>query len=553
MDRNNNMIIDIVHWGQTYVEDKGKDNDLKQRIIDAASNIEKLHVPIAIDSIKRAINEGMEEAILYDPTRDIHRVYELKEITKEEYESNPVKKAYEKYAGAIKFRVGGLDIACILSVITETKTMPSYEKAVDKALKIAEKHIKTICKETKCDAKIAAYLTYMLISRTCSMAYDVYHRAKFDELNNYIKINSEKEIELLKLTSQSTNNAEKEEYQKKIDELDKQLEEKGKQYRSNIYQVNELDKLTADIISRLFPSDSVPKEKVLFSIPKTKYPDSFIIPKDKISNKLFEGALTIGTVNRIATEGKKSKKELTAKVSIGFDELKGITISRDLNSYDREIHDAIVSLYVDGGNEYITPLMIYRTMTGNPKAKITPKQFQAISDSVIKCSVTRIRIDAKDEATAYGMDRLIYEGNLIYTKKIEGEHKGETNEWIYIMERPVLFDYAESKGQIDRANIKLLNTPVSKNEETIILQGYLLRRIRTMQKSKVSRNILYETIYKQLNIEAATAGALRKKQTKVRHTVKEILDYWMKEKEIKNYKENLGKNNAIISLSILLN
>lgn len=294
-------------------------------------------------------------------------------------------------------------------------------------------------------------------------------------------------------------------------------------------------------------------EKERFSIPKTKYPNKFISPKDKVSNKLFDGALTIGGINHIATEGSKSKKELTAKVSIDFDELKGVTISRDLNSYDREVHDAIASLYVDGGNEYITPLMIYRTMTGNPRAdlKQNSKQQQAISESVTKCSVTRIRIDAKDEAKAYNMDKLIYEGNLIYTKKIEGIHKGEINEWIYVMERPVLFDYAESKGQIDRADINLLNTPINKNEENIILQGYLLRRIRTMKHSKLSKNILYETVYKQLNIEAASPGALRKKQTKIRNTVKDILDYWIKEKEIKGYKENKGKNNAIVSLTIL--
>jgi hypothetical protein len=290
----------------------------------------------------------------------------------------------------------------------------------------------------------------------------------------------------------------------------------------------------------------------LLLIPKTKYPNKFISPKDKVSNKLFDGALTIGRVNHIATEGSKSKKELTAKVSIDFDELKGVTISRDLNSYDREVHDAIVSLYVDGGNDYITPLMIYRTMTGNQKAKLYAKQQQAINESVTKCSFAKIRIDAEEEAKAYNMDKLIYEGNLIYTEKIIGIHKGETGEWIHILRKPVLFDYAETKGQIDRADINLLNTPINKNEENIILQGYLLRRIRTMKHSKLSKNILYETIYKQLNVEAASPGALRKKQSKVRDTAKEILSYWKEVGEIKGYKENKGKNNSIVSLTILL-
>lgn len=298
-------------------------------------------------------------------------------------------------------------------------------------------------------------------------------------------------------------------------------------------------------------NDIPQEEKELFLIPKTKFPKKFVIPKDKVSNELFKGSLVAGELSYIATENRNSKKELTAKVSIDFDELKGVTISKNLNSYDREVHDAIVSLYVDGGNEYITPLMIYRTMTGNQKAKLYAKQQQAINESVTKCSFAKIRIDAEEEAKAYNMDKLIYEGNLIYTEKIIGTHKGVAGEWIHILRKPVLFDYAETKGQIDRADISLLNTPINKNEENIILQGYLLRRIRTMKHSKLSRNILYETIYKQLNIEAASPGALRKKQSKVRDTVKDILSYWKEVGEIKEYKENKGKNNAIVSITIL--
>ncbi|HWO77755.1 MAG TPA: hypothetical protein VNM69_17955 [Bacillus sp. (in: firmicutes)] len=317
-----------------------------------------------------------------------------------------------------------------------------------------------------------------------------------------------------------------------------------------------LEKAISDIeideklLDNLINSEDIPKK--LFSIPPTKFPNNLVIPKDKVSNKLFEGKLIKGEWNQIATEGKASKKELTAVVAIDFDELKEIEVSRTLTAYDREVHDAIVSLYVDGENEYITPLMIYRTMTGNPRVdlKANSKQYQAIIESIEKCSDTKIKIDAQNEAKAFNLDKLIYEGRLINSEKITGIHKGKVNEWIHILRKPVLYDYADGKGQIDRPDISLLNTPVNKNEETIILQGYLLRRIRTMKHSKMSRNILYETIYKQLNVQAASASALRKKQTKIRNTVKEILDYWIKEKEIKGYKENKGKNNAIVSLTI---
>lgn len=292
----------------------------------------------------------------------------------------------------------------------------------------------------------------------------------------------------------------------------------------------------------------------LLEIPKTKYPNEFITPKDKISNMLFNGELS-EELKSLRMERNGSKKELTAKVSIGFDELKEVRLSnRTITPYDREVHDAIVSLYVDGKNEYITPLMIYRTMTGNPNGKLTDKIFNDVSEAIERCSRTRVYIDATGEVEGKGYDikQPIYKENLLYTRSIKGLHNGEMGEWIQIIQPPILYKYASCKNQVARMDIKLLNTPVNKNEETIILQGYLQRRILTMKGSSLSRNILYETVYKQLNINAVSPGALRKKQTKIRDTIKNILDYWEVEGFIKGFKENVGPNNSKISLSVIL-
>lgn len=92
-------------------------------------------------------------------------------------------------------------------------------------------------------------------------------------------------------------------------------------------------------------------------------------------------------------------------------------------------------------------------------------------------------------------------------------------------------------------DVKLLNSPVNKNEETIALQGYLYRRILSMKgSSKLSPTIKYDTIYKQLEITATSDGALRKKKLKVRETVKKILEFWKKEKFILGYVENAHKS-----------
>ena len=128
------------------------------------------------------------------------------------------------------------------------------------------------------------------------------------------------------------------------------------------------------------------------------------------------------------------------------------------------------------------------------------------------------------------MDKTIYSGNLLYTERVTGYQKGAiSDEWIHVLRVPVLYEYADTKNQIYRVNITLLNPPINKNEETIILQGYLLRRIRAMKSnSKLKKKILYETIFKQLDIKITSesdSSVLRHKHKKIRDSVKKILDY----------------------------
>lgn len=431
-----------------------------------------------------------------------------------------------------------------------------YEKASKAAINEIKKHTKEVFKDyTIADIKVSSlheidlndfsevdsmisFYTLQLTDRVFKVLYKALHPSKAAEhrkymnemeikLDNYARV--EKEIDL----GDDKHESFKEilmEYHSFIEEMEKE-----------IYQYKDSQTIVIDILKELFPGIKVENvglpdsNNPLLAVPPTQYPRQFITPKDKVSNMLYDGELS-EELTEIATESRTSNKELTAKVSIGFDELEGVSIkNKQITPYDREVHDSIVSLYVDGENEYITPLMVYRTMTGNQKAAITPKITKDISDSITKMSITRITIDATEEAKGYSLDKLIYEGNLIYTKRVVGEHKGNIGEWFYIMERPILYDYANAKNQVARMNINLLNTPVNKNEDTILLQGYLYRRILAMKGSDLSKSILYETIYKQLDIEDKADTVTRNKQRRVREQVQRILEYWKKEGFIKDY------------------
>ena len=272
---------------------------------------------------------------------------------------------------------------------------------------------------------------------------------------------------------------------------------------------------------------------------RTSYPKEWVAPIDKVSSKAFNGMLNYGRFEKIALEKKGSKKEITTIINIDFDDLgKNVVLSgrKELEPFDRDVHDAIVSLYV-GGNELITPQMIYQVLTGNPNVRLTGNRQKEISESITKCMFTRVDLDASEDAKAYGFENLKYQGSLIAAEKITAKLNGQVTEALRVFRPPILYEYADKKNQIARFDIKLLNTPVNKTREIITLQGYLQRRIVAMKGSKLSKNILYDTIYSQIQIEAETDGALKKKKSKIREQIREILNDWKAKEFIKDYKE----------------
>ncbi len=295
--------------------------------------------------------------------------------------------------------------------------------------------------------------------------------------------------------------------------------------------------------------------KIPEAVVNTVYPVNFLAPTDKVSNLAFSNELTGEHIQQLAMERRGSKKQITTLASIDFEKLNGsvqIKGRKELTAYDRQVHDAIITLYVDGGNEYITPQMIYQVMTGNPNAYLEKKQAEAISDSITKCMYSRLIIDASEEAKAYGFDSFKYDGSLINGERVTATLNGTVVECLRILRPPVLYEYANKKNQIGRFDIKLLNTPINKNEEIITLQGYLCRRILSMKNNpNLSKTIVYDTVYSQIEVKAASDGALRKKKSKVRDHVKKILDYWKQEQFIAGYVEN-KRGTRIHSVTIRL-
>lgn len=284
----------------------------------------------------------------------------------------------------------------------------------------------------------------------------------------------------------------------------------------------------------------------------TKTPENWIEPMDKVTNKTFSGEIKPGHTVQVGT-GKVKSKKIFAMVSLDFsDPHITITGKRELTPYDRAVYNAIVTLYVDGGNEYITPLMIYRAMTASSDAKLNPKPYKAISESLTKLMYSRLTIDASAEAAAYGASSFKYEGTAIAAERVTVACKGNVEERLHLLKAPILYEYASSKNQISRAPIELLSTPINKNEETIILQEYLLRRIQAMKNNdKLSKTILYDSVLQEIGIKETAGTQNRIKKRKIRDHTKIMLDYWKEKEFIKDYQENT-KGTSIVSVTMEL-
>ena len=323
-----------------------------------------------------------------------------------------------------------------------------------------------------------------------------------------------------------------------------------KAYSGNKTAQKKIDKISAgnhDIqeLLRVYTSALALFSKKPVSV-KTRRPDEFVAPTDNITRTVFTDIEP--KVKTPVFVGEKNKQPVNVYVGINYDKLNGITIqsAQALTPYDQEVHDAILSLYL-AGNEYITNRMIYQTITGaspNDIAKasgISKKSLDEIDDAITKLMYSIIVIDASEEASAFGYEMFKYDSTVLAAERITAKLNGSAPvECLHLLRVPILYSYSDRKGQVSRVDIKLLNTPGRKTRENIQLQGYLLRRIEGMKNAHISNSIVYDTIFKTLQIDETKTP--KSKRLQVRKNAQEILNQWVKDGYINGYHEEKRGN-----------
>ena len=291
--------------------------------------------------------------------------------------------------------------------------------------------------------------------------------------------------------------------------------------------------------------------------------NKFVTPVDKVSQKLFtpEENKSFYDLNGVIVEvGKKNKKPVDTAVSVIFDKDKDLSFSNDamLDQYNNAVHSAVCSMY-NAGNNIFTINALYRFMSGNSSTVKVPgeKTVEEIKNSLRKMSFTRIFINTENEAQKFKQIPIKVkkiERSLLHVDFITANINGQDVEAVRILAKPPLLEYAEYKNQITSYDTKILDVPLNQTRENTIIKNYLLAQILIMKNPKSKRNnvIRYDTVYKNLELEAPNETSMRDKKRDVRGKVHVILEHWKKEGFIKGYSEDIKEGKEIVKVEIYL-
>lgn len=259
----------------------------EEAIIAFAAQEEKRLMKDISGRFKLLKENGTEKALFYNRYIETLRVYKTKEITEEEYKNNPLKKAYEDYAEAIPFRMTDLGSTC---VIQATENTPDYKRAVDKAIKRAEKLITKIQKETGMNAEEMAFIAVDLIPAICELGYIIYHSQESDEYRAF-KQKTESERKRISDKVQDPPTEADAAYIRQIKELNEAAERKWAEFESSFYKADKARSITEQILNRIFPEQKLVITRAIAKRPESETLDGYIHISNIFINKFVKQTL----------------------------------------------------------------------------------------------------------------------------------------------------------------------------------------------------------------------------------------------------------------------
>ena len=321
----------------------------------------------------------------------------------------------------------------------------------------------------------------------------------------------------------------------------------------------------------LFPEneEEAMKSEAKKSLPHliSMIPREHLMPNHKLVNELTRDLVGAGETHiRVSPKNAKQPSHITCNLAYDTEKIQ-LSCCRPLSEYDRNVYDAVTSLYVGGDPSHImTPAMVYRAMTGMSDTEDpSPQQIKAVTDSLNRLSCIRAEVDCtmelKARRIALNLEGYVRSGwigtYLLNTTSIRVEAGGKEYRAYKIEKAPILYAYSKALNQVlsvpshmldikavESAGLIAANDRISNTEGRIAIKGYLLRRIEGMKNPKnklLSRSISLQSYEKDGRHHAGLyeiAGKVEPSKTeaaRIRGYVDSALSFWESGGYIKGY------------------
>ena len=248
-------------------------------------------------------------------------------------------------------------------------------------------------------------------------------------------------------------------------------------------------------------------------------------PLDKVNSTIW--ALleedTNGPIKfAIKAESATSKKPVNIYYAVNFDDL-GITTSKRLTAFDKRVYIAVAALY-KAGNKIMTCSQIHQAMGYSTRPAKT--DIEKIRNSVLKMSSTRVFLDNREEITkgGYNYPPVVIDGPLLpifhrHDCIINGQVAPEA--FAPVCDPPIV-DFARARKQIIRVDKKLLETPISKTDQNLQIEDYLLERVARAKNKAQPPKILFSTLYERAHVST------QKQQKRAIEKAQMIMEHYRK-------------------------
>jgi len=291
------------------------------------------------------------------------------------------------------------------------------------------------------------------------------------------------------------------------------------------------------------------------------HPEKAVMANSKVANSLSRLHETAGQRQPVIVSQKKGA-EVRVVVKLDYD-AKNLHASKKISAYDREVHNAICTLW-EAGNAEFTPTMVYRAMNGLQECeRVTQESIERVSESINKLRHTHMTIDCTDQVKEWRLPKqkegnplLKFDDSMLSVMGVRmRNHNGEEIEAYRFNTTPILYSYSKQIGHVLTVPMRVLNTKkrLRTTEEVTTIRAYLIRRIQAMQgKNGIkARQIRYETIMEEAGINLDGLSNQRNKKKAVMDQVDAILQHFQEEGEIgsaRRYKE--GRADAGVEIEL---